>query len=505
MQATSKTERPPVVVVLGHVDHGKSSLLDYIRKTNIVEKEAGGITQHTAAYEVVRTDDAGTKRKITFVDTPGHEAFSAQRRRGALLADIAILVVSAEDGVKTQTKEALTAIKESGIPYIVAINKIDLPNADIERTLMSLSENEVYVEGRGGDIPYVPISAKKGDGVANLLEVVLLLADMHAYTGNTAVPAEGIIVESHRDPKRGISGTFIIREGTLKTGMAVASSGCFAPVRAIADTLGASIPEATMCAPVTIVGWSNLPPVGATVRTFKKKKDAEEYADAHTPALVKMDVPVMPTEETEKEEGATALVPIIIKADVAGSIDAIKHEIAKTPQDRIVLKVLHADVGAIGEGDIKRAGGDARTVILGFNTAIENGTRELAERAGVTIHTESIIYKLSEWLVTLANERRPKHTVQETHGRAKVLKLFGKIRTKQVIGARVEEGAIHLGDLVTILRRDEPIGNGKVVELQKDRATTKEVDTGTEFGTKLDSPVDIAPGDHISAYTNVTR
>jgi len=502
MKETSKTERPPVVVVLGHVDHGKSSLLDYIRKTNVVEKEAGGITQHTAAYEVVRTDEKGVERKITFVDTPGHEAFSAQRRRGALLADIAILVVSAEDGVKTQTKEALAAIKNAQIPYIVAINKTDLPNADVERTLMSLSENEVYVEGRGGDVPYVPISAKKGDGIDNLLEVVLLLAEVEGKTGDASVPAEGIVVESHRDPKRGISGTFIIKNGSLATGMAVASEGCFAPVRAITDATGETIPSATMCAPVTIVGWSNLPHVGATVHAFAKKKDAEAYAKEHAHIAEKADAPA-PSEEDEDTE--IALIPIIIKADVAGSIDAIKHEIAKIAQERVVLKILHADVGAIGEGDIKRAGGDARTVIIGFNTAVESGTRELAERAGIAIHTESIIYKLSEWLAVLIEERRPRETVKEVHGKAKVLKIFSKIRTKQVIGARAEEGSIRLGDMVTIMRREEEIGSGKIVELQKDRSSTKEVDKGVEFGAKLDSHTDVAPGDYLSAYTNVTR
>lgn len=501
MKETRKTERPPVVVVLGHVDHGKSSLLDYIRKTNVVEKEAGGITQHTAAYEVIRTDEKGAERKITFVDTPGHEAFSAQRRRGARLADIAILVVSAEDGVKTQTKEALSAIKDAGIPYIVAINKIDLPNADVERTLMSLSENEVYVEGRGGDIPYVPISAKKGDGIENLLEVVLLLAEVEGKTGDASVPAEGIVVESHRDPKRGISGTFIIKNGTLETSMAVASEGCFAPVRAIVSAAGETLSEATMCAPVTIVGWSNLPPVGATVQAFAKKKDAEKYAEEHKHVAVKTEAPAPSEEDTDTE---IALIPVIIKADVAGSIDAIKHEIGKIKQERVVLKVLHADVGAIGEGDIKRAGGDARTVIIGFNTSIENGTRELAERAGIALHTENIIYKLSEWLALLVEERRPRETIQEVHGKAKILKLFSKIRTKQVIGARVEDGSIRLGDFVSIIRREEEIGTGKIVELQKDRSATKEADKGTEFGAKLDSHVDVAPGDHFSAYTNVT-
>jgi translation initiation factor IF-2 len=272
--STHKAPRPPVVVVLGHVDHGKSSLLDYIRKANVVAGEAGGITQHTAAYEVIHKDSANKEQKITFIDTPGHEAFSAQRKRGAALADIAILVVSAEDGVKAQTKDALSAIVASNIPYIVAINKIDLPGANVERTLGTLLENEIYVEGRGGTVPCVPISAKTGEGVPELLDMVLLLAEVNQYTGEAKKPAEGIVVESHRDPKRGISATFIIREGTLDVGQAVASSGAYAPVRAILDHAGAQIKTASMCAPVTVIGWSALPSVGEIVVAFEKKKDA---------------------------------------------------------------------------------------------------------------------------------------------------------------------------------------------------------------------------------------
>lgn len=498
--SSEKVTRPPVVVVLGHVDHGKSSLLDYIRKSNIVAGEAGGITQHTAAYEVVQTDSEGKEQKITFIDTPGHEAFSAQRKRGAALADIAILVVSAEDGVKAQTKDALSAIKASNIPYIVAVNKIDLPAANVERTLGTLLENEVYLEGRGGTVPFVPISAKTGEGVPDLLDMVLLLAEVSQYTGDAHKPAEGIVVESHRDPKRGISATFIIRDGSLSVGQAVASEGTYAPVRTILDHTGAQIQTATMCAPITIIGWSTLPQVGGIVVGFDKKKDAENYAEEH---VVHAGQSI--TSTTADEENGMAILPLIIKADVAGSLDALRHEIAKIHDDRIVLKIISADVGAIGETDIKRAGGDARTVIIGFNTAIENGTRELAERAGISIHTETIIYKLGEWLETLITERRPKQMTEVVHGQAKILKIFSKLRTKQVIGARVEEGELGLGDTVTILRRGEPIGHGKIVELQKNRENIKEVEQGSEFGAKVESGVEIAHGDQLSAFTQVEK
>ncbi|MEK7606127.1 MAG: translation initiation factor IF-2 [Patescibacteria group bacterium] len=492
-----KSSRPPVLVVLGHVDHGKSSLLDYVRKSNIVAGEAGGITQHTAAYEVVHKDSSKKDQKITFIDTPGHEAFGAQRKRGAALADIAVLVVSAEDGVKAQTKDALSAIIASNIPYIVAINKIDLPAANVERTLGTLLENEIYVEGRGGTVPFVPISAKTGEGVPELLDMVLLLAEVNQYTGEAKKLAEGIIVESHRDPKRGISATFIIREGTLDVGMAVASSGAYAPVRSILDHTGVQLKTATMCAPVTVVGWSALPSVGEIVVSFEKKKDAESYADEHR---------ISPVAQTAASEDADmAILPIIIKADVMGSLDALRHEINKIKDDRLTIKIISADVGAIGENDIKRAGGDARTVILGFNTSIEDSTREQAERAGIEIHTETIIYKLGEWLTELMQTRRPKQMEEVVHGKAKLLRIFSKLRTKQVIGARVDDGAIGLGDTVTILRRGEPIGHGKIIELQKNRNNVKEVEQGSEFGAKIDSSVEVAVGDELSAFTHIEQ
>jgi translation initiation factor IF-2 len=486
------------VVVLGHVDHGKSSLLDFIRKSAIVASEAGGITQHTAAYEVTHTTSTGAEKRITFIDTPGHEAFAAQRRRGASLADIAILVVSAEDGVKAQTKEALAAIKESNIPYIVAINKIDLPAADIEKTLTTLAENEVYVEGRGGDVPYALVSAKRGDGIPELLELITLSAELQELTGDPAVPAEGIIVEAHRDPKTGISATFIIKNGTLTTGMFLASEGAYAPVRGMNDSRGTKIEKASFASPVIVVGWSALPEVGGAVTAHTKKKEAEEAA-----VMTQRQRTV--TEAPESGDDESAIIPLIIKADVVGSLGAVKHEVGKLTDDRVKFKMIHADVGAISEADIKRAGGDARTVIVGFNVALENGVRELAQRVGVRIETNSIIYKLSEWLAGVLQERRPKRLTEEKYGTAKVLKIFSKTHTKQIVGARVEEGAFKVGGTLQILRRGEEIGKGKILELQQGKQNTGQVAEGTEFGTKIDSSVEIASGDTLIEFAHVEK
>lgn len=503
MTSTRTTERPPVVVVLGHVDHGKSSLLDFIRKTNIVAGEVGGITQHTAAYEVVHTTKAGIEKRITFIDTPGHSAFQAQRERGASLADIAILVVSAEDGVKAQTKEALRAIIASNIPYIVAINKIDLPNANIEATLNSLAENEIYVEGRGGSISYAPISAKRGDGVSELLDLVVLMAELQELSGDASLPAEGIIVEAHRDPKRGVSATIIIKDGSLAKGAYLATSGAWTPVRAIIDATGAPVENASFSSPITVLGWSALPHAGASMHTYTSKKDAENAAAATEHTTPSHGRPNESDPSAQADD--IAVIPLILKADVAGSLDALSHEVGKLSDDRVSFKIILSDVGAVSENDIKRAGGDDRTVIVGFNTKIENGVRELAERAGITIETDAIIYKLTEKLEELRAIRRPKRMVEEHHGTAKVLKLFATAHTKQVIGARVEEGTLNVGDAVNIVRRGEAIGKGKVLEVQQNKQKTQSVSDGVEFGTKIDSAIEIAVGDQIVAFSNIAR
>ena len=270
-------ERPPIVVVMGHIDHGKSTLLDYIRKTNIVEKEAGGITQNISAYEVNHKDEHGKDKKITFLDTPGHEAFSRMRERGASVADIAILIVSAEDGVKTQTLEALKTILESKIPYIVAINKIDRPGANVEKTKIELAENEVYLENYGGKIPVVEISAKVGTGVDELLSLILLLAEMENFTGNSNENASGSIIEANLDPRRGIEASLIIKNGTLEKGMVVVVEDATCSTKIMQNFLGKVIDEATFSSPIRLVGFSKIPKVGAKFKSFKNKKEAEDY------------------------------------------------------------------------------------------------------------------------------------------------------------------------------------------------------------------------------------
>src|SRR3989338_8844656 len=277
---TKIMERPPIVVVIGHVDHGKSTLLDFIRKSNIVAGEAGGITQHVAAYEVERefknpSTSLGVKKRITFIDTPGHAAFAAIRERGARAADIAILVVAADDGVKAQTLEALASIKEANIPFIVAINKIDKPNANIERTQGTLMEQGVYLDKLGGDVPWASISAKTGAGVDELLDLILIVAELEGYTADASKPAEGYVIEAHRDQKRGIAATLIITEGTLGVGMSVMVGRALAPVRIMLNSAGKNIREASFSSPVQLIGFDELPDVGEHFRAYKSKRDSE--------------------------------------------------------------------------------------------------------------------------------------------------------------------------------------------------------------------------------------
>jgi translation initiation factor IF-2 len=493
-----KTNRPPVVVVMGHVDHGKSTLLDYIRKSNIVDKEAGGITQHISAYEVIHKDENGIDKKITFLDTPGHEAFSKMRARGAYAADIAILVVSAEDSVKAQTLEAYNTIIESKIPYIVAINKIDKANANIEKTKMDLVEKGIYLEGMGGDIPFSPISAIKGTGVSELLDMILLVADLNDFTADATVGASGVIIESNRDPKRGITATCLIKNGTVKNGMFVVAGNSIVATRIMENFLGKMIKEATFSSPIRLVGFDSLPEVGTTFETFSTKKEAEKYVAEVSDLLDKKINP-----RNEKFEGK--IIPIIIKTDVSGTIEALEKEMAKLNTPDISFKIISCGVGAISETDLKMASSDSESVIVGFTVKMDAGARDLNETLKVKVETFDIIYKLTDYLKELVEERRPRQETQEVTGAVKILKTFSSTKDKQVIGGKVTEGRITLGGIVRIMRRENEIGRGKIVELQSGKIKAKEVIEGNECGMQVESKVDISGGDVLEAFITVIK
>ncbi len=492
-------KRPPVVVVMGHVDHGKSTLLDYIRKSNIVEGEAGGITQSISAYEVTHKDEAGSNRLITFLDTPGHEAFSQMRDRGANTADIAVLIVSAEDSVKAQTLEAYKSILDSKIPYIVAINKIDKPNANIEKVKMDLVEKGIYLEGLGGDIPFVLISSKIGTGINELLDMIILIADMQDLKGNANIPAEGYVIEANREPKRGISATAIIKNGTLKSGMFVVSGDAIVTTRIMENFKGESIKESSFSSPVSLIGFESMPVVGNMFKSFMTKKEAEKFIVEEK----KKNVDNISLKNKSETNGK--IIPIIIKTDVSGTIEAIENEINKLNTDEISFKIISFGVGAINESDLKMANVNKESVIVGFNTKLDNGARDLNESFKINIQIFNIIYKLTDWLKELVEERKPRQEVMEITGILKILKTFGSTKEKRVVGGKVIEGRITLGGNVHIKRRDFEIGIGRIIELQTNKIKTKEVLEGTDCGLLIESKIDISPGDVLEAFISTIK
>lgn len=477
------------MAVMGHIDHGKSSLLDYIRKANVTAGEAGGITQHVSAYEAVHEHE-GAPRVITFLDTPGHEAFRALRARGAAVADVAVLVIAAEEGVKPQTLEAYTAATEAGTPIVVAFTKIDKAGADIERAKVSALEHGIYLEGLGGSIAYTGVSSKSGEGVPELLDLVLLTADLAELTGDPELPAEGFVLESSQDPKQGQTATLIVKNGTLTTGSFVIAGSAIAPVRFIENFAGARIPSAGPSQPIRIAGWSSLPPAGTPFRSTGNKKEAEKLAaETAAPAL---------RANVVTEEGKVDL-PIVVKADVSGSIEAIKHELAKIAHERVSIRIIAEGIGAVSESDVKTAvaGGGS---IIAFNVGTDATARDLAERTTVSIDTYSIIYELKERVEELVIAKAPHVTKEEIMGEAKVLKVFNASSGKQVLGAKWVSGALSVGDLVKIDRRGIDLGRGKITNMQQARADIQELHTEGEFGMQIETKADVAGGDTVVAF-----
>lgn len=491
---TNITKRPPIVVVMGHIDHGKSTLLDTLRKTNVVAGETGGITQHLSAYVVPHKTKDGANELITFLDTPGHEAFQKMRLRGADVADVAILIVSAEDGVKPQTLEALASIKQAGIPFVVAINKIDKPGADIPRTQASLIENEIYIEGMGGDIPWAPISAKSGEGISDLLDLVILTADLADLKGDTNATATGKVIEGKMDPKRGNTATLIITNGTLKGGQFIVSGKSFSPVRIMEDYQGKTVKEAGLSTPVRIIGFNEIPKVGDEFYTVENKKEAEQAILNSTTELNKN------TNTTKRSN--LPIIPILIKADVLGTIEAIEHELAKFESDRIAVRVIDTGVGDITANDVQNVSATKEAIIVGFNVKVERQAQDLSERLGVEIDTFDIIYELSDWLNTALKNRTPKMEEEIETGLVKILKHFSVQKNIHVMGGRVDEGEIKMNQRVRILRRDIEIGKGTIKNLQQLKSDVQRVTEG-EFGMQLETKAEIAPGDYLKPFDTV--
>ncbi|HEY4495517.1 MAG TPA: translation initiation factor IF-2 [Candidatus Paceibacterota bacterium] len=468
--------RPPVVVIMGHVDHGKTKLLDYIRKTNVAEHEAGGITQRIGAYEITHKN-----RKITFLDTPGHEAFSKLRARGARAADIAVLVVAADDGVKPQTIEALEHIKKAELPFIVAINKIDKPEANAEKVKKELSENDILVESWGGKIPSVEISAKAGKNVSELLDLIELLADMGELKASLNSPAEGIVIETNLDSRRGFVVSLLILDGALEVGDYILSGAASGKIKILEDFLGNSIKKASFSSPVSAVGWNELPLVGEKFATDKipftpALKAAKKIGEIIEKSLV-----------TSGEKNENPTFYIVIKADVQSSAEAIKENFEKmafsVTGDQPNVKILKSEAGNVSESDFKTAL-IANAIIIAFNVKIDPAISAYKEK--ITLISGSIIYEVLDNAKKVIEEKLKPKLSREEIGRLQVLAVFRQEKNRQVVGGKVISGEIVKGVRIEIMRNEIVIGGGRIISLQADKKEVGKVLPGKEAGISVD-------------------
>ncbi len=494
-QTNEQNKRPPVVVVLGHVDHGKSSLLEAIRDFKITSKESGGITQHIGAYEV---EEKG--HKITFIDTPGHEAFSAMRARGAEVADIALLVVDAAQSVQPQTREAITAIKRAEIPMIVVINKIDLPTANPEKIKGELAKIDVSVESYGGTIPSVNVSAKEKTGISELLEMILLVADMQDLKSETDSPTEGLIIESFMDSNKGPVATAIVKKGILKKKDIIATDLALAKVRSIKNFQQQEIDEAYPSQPAIILGFEKVPAVGEKFKTYASEKEALEE--------IKKEVP-------KREIGSTVLdlsenkkvLNIILKGDVFGSLEAIEAMLKNLPQDKVALRILKSEVGDINETDAKLAE-MSKAEIIGFRVKIAPAVMKFMRadmEKKLRIKTFDIIYELIQNIRSSLEKTLEPEIVRQDVGRLKTLLVFWGEKNRQIVGGKVTEGEFKKGVKLEVIREDKKIGAGKIINLQKNKKDVDSAKKGDEAGILFEGNVKIEKGDIIVAYTEIRQ
>lgn len=482
-ESSPEVMRAPIVVVMGHIDHGKTTLLDTIRKSRVAEGEAGGITQAIGAYQVEYHG-----KKITFIDTPGHEAFSSMRSRGARVADIAALVVAADEGIKPQTEEAIRIIRESELPFVVAINKIDKPNADPNRVKTELAEKAILVEGFGGTVPVVELSAKGGEGIERLLETILLLAELEELKADPSRAGTGVVIESHLDSRSGAAATLLIEDGTVRRGDFIVIADQAAPVRRIENFLGKSVETASSSEPIRITGFQTIPKLGEPFAVFKTKTEA----DAHR-APQALPAPVV------SASSAKTLVNIILKTDVLGSKEVIEELLAQINSPEIGNRTIKSEVGDINESDVKLAS-NPHTLIVGFKVRIAPAVKEFAERNGVVIVMSDIIYELIDTVKTGMVAMAPAEIRRRALGTAKILARFKEEGKKQIVGGKVEQGAIEKGAQFEIIRNQMKIGTGRIAGLQQGRQDAEAVSEGQEFGLLADADISLAAGDTLEVF-----
>lgn len=469
--------RPPIVVVMGHVDHGKTTLIDYIRKTNIVAKEAGGITQTVGAYEIEHN-----KKRITFIDTPGHQAFTKMRSRGAKTADLAILVVAADEGVKPQTVEAIKILEESKTSFVVAITKTDRPGADIEKVKNDLTANNVFLEGYGGNISYQPISAKTGEGVDDLLDLLLLAAELEDLKYDPQAQATGYVLEAKKDKKRGLEVVVIVTNGTLKRGQKIMVGNAGGKIKILENFLGKTTNELVPSSPAVIMGFDELPAIGETFI-------ADENLDMQTPAPKAITSPA--AQAIIPKDGDPEAIHLILKAENSGSLEALAATIeALQTHKQIIIKEM--SVGEVYDGDVQHAI-STHSRIVAFHVKINPAAKRLAETHNIKILESDIIYKLIEEIEKLGADTTP-----PPEGDLEILAVFNQMKPEeQVVGGKVVEGVLKNKRAFEIVRDETVIGKGRIINLQQNKADATEVPAGKECGLMINSETMIKTGDHV--------
>ncbi|MBI4038483.1 GTP-binding protein [Candidatus Daviesbacteria bacterium] len=480
----SKITRPPIVTILGHVDHGKTSLLDFIRKSSVAAKEHGGITQHIGAYQISLP---GTSNLITFIDTPGHAAFEKMRSRGARVADIAVLVVALDDGVMPQTIEAIKHIHEAKVPLIVIINKIDLAGIDIAVQLAKikkqLSDQKINLEEYGGDVPLVSLSAKTGKGVDKLLEMILLVAELNELKGDAQDAPSGVVIEATLDKFKGPIATILIRNGTLKKGEQILLGGVTGKIRAMLDFNGQAIEEAGPSTPVEILGLTDVPKVGVLLGNELESEKVDEQVSL----LDKLKM------------GERKTLKVIIKADKQGSLEAIQASLDKFNLERKVIDYIFAGIGDIGEENIKLAA-TVGAIVIGFNVKVVPLAAQLAENEHVLIRTYNIIYELLEDIEEVVNTLLEVGQLEEVLGKANILAEFPFGKNERVAGCRMIEGVIAKGQKIRVVRVGQIIGETKLKFLKKVKEEVNKVEKGNDCGMLFDPAIDFQIGDVVESF-----
>ena len=487
--------RPPVVAILGHVDHGKTTILDAIRATRVADQEVGGITQHIGAYQATHND-----KKITFLDTPGHEAFTAMRARGAQVTDIAVLVVAADDGIMPQTVEAIAHIKAANVPIIVAINKMDLPDADPDKVKRQLSEQDLLIEEWGGEVIAVPVSGKTGDGLGDLRESILIVAEVAELKANPDRTAAGVVVEAKLDKTRGSAATMLVKSGTLAVGDYIVAGTTRGKVKAIINDLGKRVKQAEPAAPVEVLGLNHLPQAGDAFvvveneragRILIEQRQREEGAPRTGVTLEEM--------VTQIRMGETKELPVVVKADVQGSVEALRNSLAQLNTEKSQVSIIHSASGAITEGDVFLAAA-SKAIILGFNTRLEVGAHQAAEQARVEIRLYNVIYNLLEDVRSTLEGLVEPTAVEVVEGHATVRAVFSQGRRGNVAGVYVTDGRVVRNGMARLSRNGQVIHEGPVASLRHFKENVREMGAQTECGIGLEGFNDFEEEDVIEVY-----